>query len=105
MTTAVDLLARCRALGVELGAVSGGTALSWEAAVDPPADLLAALTANKAELLALVRGPHGNCDQCGRPLDAKRRCWRCHDRLCACGRPTGSAFIELCCICGNKDPT
>src|SRR6516162_9673626 len=33
----------------------------------------------------------------------KNCCWRCCDRRCPCGRQTGSAFIELCCICGNKE--
>ncbi len=28
------------------------------------------------------------CPECGRPLDAKRACWPCCQRLCACGRPT-----------------
>ena len=57
MTATVELLARCRALGVELGVNSGGTSLLWEAAADPPADLLAELAANKADVLALIRGP------------------------------------------------
>jgi hypothetical protein len=101
MTGAAELLARCRALGVELGAV--GEALVWEADGDPPAELLAALAANKAAVLASVRGPHGNCEHCGRRLDDKRRCWRCCDRLCSvCGRATGSAFIELCWPCGLR---
>jgi len=95
-----ELLARCRALGIELGVGGGGASLVWEARADPPADLLADLSANKAAVLALVRGPHGNCHQCGRALDGRRRCWRCCDRLCPCGRPTGSAFIELCNRCG-----
>ncbi len=98
-TAAAELLARCRALGIELGVGPGGSLL-WEAHADPPAGLLADLAANKAAVLALVRGPHGNCHQCGRALDSRRRCWRCCDRLCPCGRPTGSAFIELCNPCG-----
>jgi hypothetical protein len=96
---AADLLARCRAAGVELGAGLGGDSLLWEADTDPPAELLAELAANKAGVLALVRGPFGNCDHCGRALDAKRRCWRCCNRLCPCGRWTGSAFIALCILC------
>ncbi len=92
MSAAVELLARCRAAAVELGVGSGGASLLWEAVGDPPADLLADLAANKAEVLALIRGPHGSCDSCGRALDGKRRCWRCCDRPCVdCGRPTGSA--------------
>ena len=104
MTAAGELLARCRAVGVELGVGSGGASLLWEADANPPAELLADLAANKADVLALIRGPFGNCDQCGRPLDGKRCCWRCCDRLCsACGRATGSAFIELCWTCGVHD--
>jgi hypothetical protein len=99
MTVAAELLARCRALGVELGTGAGGDSLLWEAHADPPADLLADLAANKAAVLALVRGPHGNCHQCGRALDDRRRCWRCFDRLCPCGRLTGSAFLGLCMLC------
>ncbi len=103
MTAAVELLARCRAAGVELGVAAGGARLLWEADADPPEDLLADLTANKAAVLALIRGPQGNCDQCGRALDAKRRCWRCGYRACAdCGRPTGSAFIARCVLCGRR---
>jgi hypothetical protein len=40
------------------------------------------------------------CQQCSRPMDAKRRCWRCCERLCeVCGRPTWTAFIALCRPC------
>jgi hypothetical protein len=104
MTTAADLLARCRALGIELGVVSGGAELLWEAVDNPPADLLAELATHKAAVLALLRGPFGNCDNCGRALADKRRCWRCRDRQCRCGRSTGSAFIELCIACGLREP-
>ena len=102
MTAVVELLSRCRAMGIELAVGAGGAALVWEWGrdADPPADLLADLSANKSAVLALVRGPHGNCHQCGRALDDRRRCWRCCDRLCPCGRPTGSAFIEVCIACG-----
>jgi len=106
MSAVVELLARCRTLGVELGVGAGGASLLWESHSDPPADQLADLAANKADMLALVRGPFGNCDQCGRSLDSKLCCWGrdCCNRLCsACGRPTGSAFIELCWPCGLRD--
>jgi hypothetical protein len=44
------------------------------------------------------------CPTCQGPLTAKLICWRCCDRLCgACGRPTGSAFIELCWPCAFRD--
>ncbi len=103
MTAAVELLARCRAAGVELGVGSGGSSLLWEARGDPPAGMLVDLAANKAAVLALIRGPHGNCDQCGRALDDKRRCLRCCDRPCVdCGRPTGIAFIQRCVACGHR---
>jgi hypothetical protein len=101
MTAVVELLARCRAMGIELGVGAGGTSLVWEADAEPPADLLADLAANKAAVLPLIRGRFGNCDHCGRALDDRRRCWRCCDRLCSsCGRATGTAFIELCLACG-----
>jgi hypothetical protein len=103
MTSAAELVARCRALGIELGVGSGGASLLWEADADPPADLLTDLAANKAAVLALVRGPFGNCDKCGRALDDKRRCWRCCDRVCVdCGRWTGSALIQRCVPCGQR---
>lgn len=63
MTAAAELLARCRALGVELGVGSGGASLLWEAVADPPADLLADLAKNKVAVLALLRGTFGSCDQ------------------------------------------
>jgi len=103
MTVAVELLARCRAAGVELGVGSGGASLLWQAAADPPAELLADLATNKAAVLALVRGPNGTCQLCGRPLDDKRRCWGCCDRPCVdCGRLTGNAFIARCLPCGHR---
>ncbi|HEV3258703.1 MAG TPA: hypothetical protein VG013_17660 [Gemmataceae bacterium] len=51
--SADDLLARCRALGIDLSAGPGG-ALAWESDGDPPADALADLAGHKAELLALL---------------------------------------------------
>jgi hypothetical protein len=54
MTAANDLIARCQALGIGLATGPDG-GLTWEADTDPPADLLADLAANKAELLALLR--------------------------------------------------
>jgi hypothetical protein len=99
MTAAAELVSRCRDMGVELGVGAGGNVLFWEAEIDPPPDLLAALAAHKSDVLSLIRGPNGNCDGCGRPLDDKRRCWRCCNRVCPCGRWTGSAFIALCLRC------
>jgi hypothetical protein len=99
--TAPELLVRCRILGIDLAADPDGF-LAWATDADPPAELLAELTENKVEILALIRSPFGNCGQCGCAADAKRRCWRCHDRPCVnCGRPTGSAFIQRCIACGH----
>jgi hypothetical protein len=47
------LLARCRALGIDLAPGPDG-ALLWEADIDPPAELLADLKLCKAELLRLL---------------------------------------------------
>jgi hypothetical protein len=102
MTAAVEaLLARCRALDMELGIGSGGGVLLWEAPAYPPADVLAALERHKADILAAIRSPNGHCPHCGFALDAKRRCWRrgCVDRVCPCGRMTSTSFIELCLAC------
>jgi hypothetical protein len=52
-----ELLARCRALGVELGIDPGGAALVWEADAEPPTDLLADLARHKADLLDLLARP------------------------------------------------
>ena len=68
---------------------------------------------NEASRLALQTGPFGpigpmgqgtpsRCPHCLRPLDGKKRCWKCCDRLCGCGRLTGSAFIELCRLCAIR---
>lgn len=59
---------------------------------------------------AAAKGPPasaGNeplCPNCQRPMDELRRCWHCHDRRCACGRMTGSAFISLCILCEREEP-
>jgi hypothetical protein len=44
------------------------------------------------------------CPECGGPLTERRACWGCCERICPCGRPTGSAFIRLCCLCGLREP-
>jgi hypothetical protein len=118
---AARLLACCRVLGIDLTAGPDGT-LSWEADEDPPAHLLTDLRRHKPQLLVLLRAeaispcsgpsppapasttatpPSGRrCPACGGPLDAKARCWKCCERLCSqCGRPTGSAFLQLCLSC------
>ena len=43
------------------------------------------------------------CPACRRPADARGRCWQCCERVCEkCRKATGSAFIALCCECGNR---
>jgi hypothetical protein len=51
--TVAALLEQCRTLGIFLS-VGPSESLDWEADDDPPAELLAALAAHKAELLVLV---------------------------------------------------
>jgi hypothetical protein len=67
--------------------------------------LLAVLAAHKAALVARLGSA---CPDCGGPLDERRRCWRCCQRLCCdCGRPTGTAFVARCFRCGalfKEDP-
>jgi hypothetical protein len=53
---AVELLARCRDLGIDLAA-GPDDSLAWEADADPPAELLQALRENKLALLALLAPP------------------------------------------------
>jgi hypothetical protein len=66
-------------------------------------ELRTAIRANRADLLRLLagRGPaaEGRCPSCGGPLDPKARCWKCCERLCGCGRATGSAFLSTCLLC------
>ena len=54
--TAVDLLIRCRVLGIDVAANADGTLL-WEADTDPPAELLENLAVSKAAVVALLRKP------------------------------------------------
>jgi hypothetical protein len=95
---ATALLERPTALGFSLTLAPGGVRVT-------PASQLTeehrqAIRACKPELLALLKARRAlDCLQCRRPLDAARACWKCCDRVCHCGRPTGSAFIELCRPC------
>jgi hypothetical protein len=111
------LLARLRALGVELQ--TDGVRLRWrpESAVGP--ELCNEILANKGTLISLLTAPGAPvvaghtgasagpanarvCPSCRRALDDKGRCWCCCDRACLfCGRSTSSAFIETCCSCGH----
>jgi hypothetical protein len=59
MTVEGDLMARCRARGVELSVGPGGATLVWEAGAPPPADLLADLARHKADVLGLLARPRG----------------------------------------------
>ena len=55
---------------------------------------------NRAELIGRLNLV---CPTCRKPVDAKGRCWHCCNRFCEeCRRTTGSAFIALCCSCGNR---
>jgi hypothetical protein len=93
---AVTLLAQARAAGLTLRAANGRLVIRGPRNA---ADLAHRLLEAKPAILQLVaRGC--TCPHCHRPLDEKRRCWSCCDRRCACGRMTGSAFIELCHPCG-----
>jgi hypothetical protein len=47
--------------------------------------------------------PPPRCPTCSRPLDDRGRCWKCCNRLCPCGRLTGSAFIAVCLLCERED--
>jgi hypothetical protein len=66
--TAVELLEHCRAAGVCLSAGPSGT-LAWECDVDPPAALLAALSAQKAEVLRLLTVPPADLSLLDLPPD------------------------------------
>jgi hypothetical protein len=102
MTPAAALLADLRSRGVEFD--TDGARLRWR----PGSLVRAAETSQvqdcKAELIALLRGPDrlGRCPSCHRPLDSRRRCPKCFDRLCVdCGRLTGSYLIQRCVMCGQ----
>jgi hypothetical protein len=43
------------------------------------------------------------CPDCQGELDGRRRCWRCCQRVCGCGRPTGTAFVALCFLCSQGE--
>ena len=98
---AARVLELARAAGVELAATSTG-GIRWRWSRPLPETLRCELIAHKNELVPLLRAAtcHRPCPSCGMPLDEKRRCWKCCDRICSgCERTTGSAFIELCMQC------
>jgi len=95
--SAAELLADLRRRGLSVWAE--GSALWVQPRAQIPAELRPAIVAAKSEILALL-ATERSCQHCHKPLDAKRCCWKCQDRLCACGKHwTGSAFIELCLYC------
>src|SRR5262245_3414899 len=103
MREAEGLLADLRSRGVELE--TDGKRLRWR-----PSELVTAPQAetirfHQGAIVALLLATESvtRCTSCRRPLDSKRRCWRCCDRACeSCGRPTGSAFLALCLLCENE---
>jgi hypothetical protein len=99
MSDAAELLSELRYQGFTISPKGDAVRVSPATRLTP--ELRERIRRHKPGLLALIRGPHGNCDHCGRPLDDKRRCWRCCDRVCVdCGGWTGSAFIQRCVTCG-----
>jgi hypothetical protein len=97
---ATELLEECDRLGITLEV--DGAQLRWQADNDPPLELLARLREHKPAILAALQARR--CPKCGRLMDAKRRCWAkaCFDRLCECGRLTGSAYIATCFVCSAQ---
>jgi hypothetical protein len=96
--TPTDVLDQARAAGVELWATQREKIL-WRCPGGLPDAIRHSLAAHKHGILGLL--PLATqCPLCKRPMDTKRRCWRCCDRLCEeCGLLTGSAFIGLCWLC------
>jgi hypothetical protein len=99
--TATDLLRRMESEGYTLVLVASG-----KVRVRPASQLdnatIDAIKEHKAELVSLLRWrlERDACPTCRRPLDNRRACWKCCDRLCeTCGRQTGSAFIAVCLSC------
>jgi hypothetical protein len=96
--SAAAVLEQARAAGVELSATPGGN-IRWRCRGGLPDPLRRSLAAHKPEILELLR-PVTPCPACKRPMDSRKRCWRCCDRVCeGCGRLTGTAFISLCRLC------
>src|SRR5947209_1574919 len=102
MTEAVVLLADLRSRGVQLE--TDGSRLRWRPAALVTATEAEQIKSHKGEIIASLVGSAVvvRCPSCRHPLDSKRRCWQCCNRLCACGRQTGSAFIELCLLCESR---
>lgn len=95
--TAAALLARAGEIGfaVRLDETGPHLVRVADGAVLPPG-FLAELRRHRGAVVA-----HLSCRACGKPTDAKRRCWQCEFRPCSgCDKPTGSVFIETCFSCG-----
>src|SRR5262245_54917437 len=97
------ILRKLHCLGVELQA--DGDRLRWRPKEAVGAELLAEMIANKSDLIALLNAPSVCCPLCKGPMDERKRCWHCCERICCeCGRLTGSAFVATCVPCGNRLP-
>lgn len=102
--SATVVLRKLHRLGVEVQAEGGRIRWRPKEAVGP--GLLTELIANKDDLIALLSAPVVRCPSCNGPMDERRCCWRCCDRICSgCGRLTGSAFVASCVPCGNRPST
>lgn len=98
MDTPATFLSALSARGITLEADGERLLVSAPAGVLTDADR-GRIRVHKSELLALV----ARCPGCKRPL-RDGRCWRCHYRPCSgCRRDTGSAFIEMCDPCGQRE--
>jgi hypothetical protein len=102
LSPAASVLADLRSRGIELE--TDGTRLRWRPAFLVTAPQAELIRSHRAGLIELLTGSDCSacCPLCRWPLDSKRRCPKCFDRLCAvCGRPTGSYFIVHCLLCEN----
>jgi hypothetical protein len=70
--SAAELLARCRARGIDITLGPDGTLL-WEADADPPAEALAALAEHKAEVLAFLAAQAGALSPSSGPSEPSAR--------------------------------
>jgi hypothetical protein len=101
IVAAADLIAECRAAGIELHAGHDTLHIRAKPGVLDPR-LRDRLKACKRDVIRLVRS---QCPTCARSLSEKAQCWKCDDRQCeGCGRLTGSALIANCVPCGNRLP-
>ena len=101
VVTARELLAALRSRGVSLE--TDGRRIRYRPAALVDADTAATIQALKAELVPLLNPEF--CGGCGGRVDAVRRCYVCCDRPClACGRLTGSAYVQHCIPCGSLLP-